>query len=349
VVSPLSSSASAGPLQMAHVIDVVRETASTVSVVFATQTPLSYRPGQYVQTVFRLGNGRYRRSYSLSSVPGDEHPVITVKHVPGGKVSQYITSQLAIGDRFLVSSARGDFLLPDSRQGRRFVLVAGGSGITPVFSLLRTLLAMPVAVPVSLVYYSRNGDDILFRSALENLAGSHPDFDLQLIVTGPRAGWSGLHEAFAMQRVLAAGRGDAQALYYVCGPENLIDAVLTGLGEAGVPAARVFAERFASTQEKDRPGQGYPVTFVHRGLFFSRRTRTRTHAGESLLDAAERVGLKMRSNCRNGSCGSCRAHLQQGEVSMDEPNGLSLADAQAGRILTCIAYAAAPVVVDLRG
>jgi 3-ketosteroid 9alpha-monooxygenase subunit B len=116
VVSPLGShTGPAGPLQVAHVIDVVRETDTAVSVVFATASPLPARPGQYVQAVFRFGQGRYRRSYSLSSVPSDDYPVITVKLVPGGKVSQFITTQLSIGDRFMVSSARGDFVLPDSR------------------------------------------------------------------------------------------------------------------------------------------------------------------------------------------------------------------------------------------
>lgn len=349
MASPLDShSGRAGPLQQATVIDVFRETDTTVSVAFATPTPLPYRPGQYVQTVFRLGNGRYRRSYSLSSVPADDYPVITVKHVPGGKVSQFITKELAIGDRFLVSSARGDFVLPDSRAGRRFVFVAGGSGITPVVSLVRTLLAMPAPVPVHLVYYSRNGDDIVMRARLEELADACPHFDLQLIVTGPRAGWSGLHESFSMERVLAAGQQDPQALYYVCGPESLIDSTLSGLAAAGVPPARVFAERFAAEQERDRPASGHAATFISRGLLFSRRTRVRTRAGESLLQAAERAGLRARSNCRTGTCGVCRARLVEGEVSMDEPNSLTLADAQAGRILTCVAYAATPVVVDLR-
>lgn len=333
---------------MAHVIDVVRETDSTVSVLFATATPLPYRPGQYVQAVFRLGNGRYRRSYSLSSVPSDEHSAITVKEVPGGKISQFITRQLAIGDRFLVSSARGDFVLPDSRAGRRFVFIAGGSGIAPVVSLVRTLLAMPAPVPVHLIYYTRNGDDMIKRAELEALAAACPWFDLQMIVTGPRSGWGGLHESFSIERVLDAGQGDDQALYYVCGPESLIDSAVSGLQEAGIAPARIFAERFATTQERERPAQGHQATFISRGLLMSRRTRVRTRPGESLLDAAERVGLKARSNCRNGSCGVCRARLTSGEVSMDEPNSLTLADAQAGRILTCIAFAATPVVVDLR-
>lgn len=349
MVSPANTlSGRTGPLQTAHVIEVVRETPSAVTVVFATAEPLAYRPGQYLQTVFRLGNGRYRRSYSLSSIPGDEHPAITIKQVPGGKVSQYITHELAIGDRFLVSAPRGHFLLPDSRAGRRFVFVAGGSGITPVMSLVRTLLAMPSPPPVRLVYYSRSGADIIFLSALEELADTCPQFSLQAIVTGPRSGWTGLHEPFALERVLGEAGDDPAALYYVCGPEALIDTTLAGLADAGVVPERVFAEHFAASQERERPMQGFPVTFMHRGLLFSRRTRTRTRVGESLLDAAEHVGLRVRSNCRNGSCGTCRAVLREGEVTMDEPNCLTLADAQAGRILTCIAYAASPVVVDLR-
>lgn len=337
-----------GPLQTAHVVDVVRETPSTVTVVFATATPLPYRPGQYVLVEFRFGSGRYRRAYSLSSIPADDMAAFTVKLVPGGKVSQHINGNLAIGDRFLVSAARGDFLLPDSRAGRRFVLVAGGSGISPVMSLLRTLLAMPEPPPVSLLYYNRNPDDIIFRSRLEHLAADHRHLDLQLVVTGAREGWHGLHEPFAVARVLAAAQGDPQALYYICGPESLIDTAVEGLLAAGVDPALVNAERFATPPVHERPSRGQPVTFVHRGLLLARRTRVRGEAGESLLDLGERAGLRMRSNCRNGTCGACRATLVKGEVVMDEPNSLSLADARAGRILTCISYAESPVVVDLR-
>lgn len=346
----MSSSRSSHSFHVAHVIDVVRETPSTVTVVFGTDIPLSYRPGQYVQVVFRLGNGRYRRAYSLSSVPTDDYAAITVKHVPGGKISQFITTRLAIGDRFAVSAARGDFVLPDSRAGKRFVLVAGGSGISPVMSLLRTLLAMPQPPPVTLLYYSRSGDDIIFRERLADLAAAatHRGFDLQLLVTGPRAGWTGLHEPFSIDRVLAAGAGDPHALYYLCGPESLIDTAVTGLQQAGVAAARILAERFAVPPVHERPATGQPVTFLHRGMFFPKRTRIRLEAGESLLDAAERAGIRSRSNCRNGTCGTCRAKLVQGEVVMDEPNGLSMADAQAGRVLTCISYPETPVVVDLR-
>lgn len=340
---------SSGPLQEARVVDIIYETYATTSVVFKTEQALVWRPGQYVQTVFRLGNGRYRRAYSLSNVPDDPYPVITVKHVPGGKVSQYITRDLKIGDKFLVSAARGDFVLPDSRSGRRFVFVAGGSGITPVMSLLRTLLAMPQPVPVSLLYYTRNADEIIFRAPLEALVAAHPAFDLHVIVTGAvTPGWQGESGAFAIDRVLAAGAADPRTLYYVCGPESLNDEALAGLVAAGIAPASIFVERFAPAAERERPDKGYPVTFLHRGLIFQRRTRTKTRPGESLMDAAERMGLRVRSNCRNGTCGTCRAHLPRGEVSMDEPNGLSLADAQAGRILTCIAYAASPVVVDLR-
>lgn len=335
--------------QSARVIEVRRETPSTVTVLFAPETPLLYRPGQFVRVEFLFGRGRYRRAYSLSSIPGDSYPAITVKQVPGGKVSEHINRRLAAGDSFRVSAAEGGFLLPDSRSGRRFLLLAGGSGIAPVLSLLRTLLAMPQPPPVTLLYYSHSSSDIIFREALFQLAAAHPALDLRLYVTGPREAWDGPVEAFSDRHLQAAlGTHAATTLCYLCGPEALLDTASTALAALGLAPAQVLVERFATAPVQERPAAGHPVTFLHRGLVFSRRTRIRTRPGESLLDAAERAGLKTRSRCRNGSCGSCRATLVRGDVLMDEPNSLSADDARAGRILTCIAYADAPVIIDLR-
>lgn len=342
------ASVSSGAFQVARVIDVVRETATTVTVLFGTDLPLQYRPGQYVQVEFRFGSSRYRRPYSLSSRPGDDHHAITVRHLPGGKVSSYITGQLAIGDPFRVSAARGDFLLPDSRAARRFVFVAGGVGIAPVLPMIRTLLAMPSPPPVSLLYYSRNVDDIVFGEPLAGLADAHAGFDYQPVVTGPRSGWHGLHEPFSCERVLAAAAGDPLTLFYVCGPDAMNGAAVTGLQAAGIPAGQIMVEHFSAATSPERPDRGFPVTFQRKGLLFTRRRRAMTRPGETLLAAAERVGLGTPSDCRQGTCGRCRATLLRGEVVMDEPNSLTVADARAGRILTCVARAASPVIVEWR-
>ncbi|MFZ5757755.1 MAG: 2Fe-2S iron-sulfur cluster-binding protein [Pseudomonadota bacterium] len=334
--------------QPARVVEVIRETPSTVTVVFATDTPLAYRPGQFVRIEFLFGRGRYRRAYSLCSVPGDPYPAITVKQVPGGKVSEHIVRRLAVGDTFRVSAAEGAFLLPDSRAGRRFVLLAGGSGITPVMSLLRTLLAMPQPPSVTLLYYSHSSDDIIFRAALHELAGRHPSFDLRLFVTGPRESWDGPVEPFSERHLAAAAPDPASALYYLCGPEALLATACSLLAGLGVPPGQVLVEHFATPPIHERPAEGHLLTFLHRGLLVSRRTKVKGRPGESLLDAAERSGLRTRSRCRNGSCGSCRAVLVRGDVVMDEPNSLTVNDARAGRILTCISYAVTPAIIDLR-
>lgn len=333
----------------ARVIDVVRETPTTVTVLFGMRPRLQYRAGQYVQLEFRLGGCRYRRPYSLSSLPDDDHHAVTVRHLPGGMVSRYINEQLAIGDRFGVSSARGDFVLPDSRAGRRFVFIAGGVGIAPVLPMLRTLLAMPSPPAVTLLYYSRHADDIVFAAALADLAAAHPaHLDYQPVVTGPRGGWTGLHEPFAVDRALAAAAGDPRALFYVCGPDALNAVAAEGLQAAGVPAAHIIVEHFSAAESPAPPEQGYPATFQRRGLLLTRRRRILTRPGETLLAAAERAGLTIASDCRQGTCGRCRAELLRGEVVMDEPNSLGVADVRAGRILTCVARPLTPVTVSWR-
>lgn len=337
-------------MQPARVVSVTRETPSTVTVAFEPASPLIYRPGQFVQVELLLGRGRYRRSYSLSSVPADAHPTITVKHVPGGKVSEYFNRRIAPGDQFRVSAAEGSFVLPDSRAGRRFVMLAGGSGIVPVISLLRTLLAMPAPPAVTLLYYSHSSADIIFREALHALAGKHPQLDLRLFVTGPRESWDGPVEPFSARHVQDMVESPVETLYYMCGPESLLENIRTTLELGGVDPSRLFAEHFSSPPVRERPASGHSVTFITRGPFrLPRLVRAHGRAGESLLDVAERHGVKARSRCRNGYCGACKATLLRGDIAMDEPNGLSPNDAAAGKVLTCISYASTPVILDLRG
>ncbi len=337
-------------MQIAEVVSVQRETPSTVTVSFRPADPLMYRPGQYVQIELMLGRSRYKRSYSLSTVPTDSLPAITVKQVPGGKVSDHFNRRLQPGDRFRISAAQGEFLLPDTRTGRHFVMLAGGSGIVPVMSLLRTLLAMPVSPTVTLLYYSHSSADIIFRETLHTLAAEHSNFDLRLFVTGPRESWDGPVEPFSARHVQEFVGSPAETLYYLCGPESLLENIRSTLELGGVDPMHIFAEHFASTPAKERPKTGHAVTFITRGPFrLPRLVRAYGKPGESLLDVAERRGLKARSRCRNGYCGSCKATLMRGDVAMDEPNGLSPNDAVGGKVLTCISYAQTPVIVDLRG
>lgn len=335
-------------LQPARVVGIVRETPGTVTVHFTTTPRLQHRAGQYVLLEFRFGTSRYRRAYSLSSLPSDEVHAVTVRLQPGGKISQYINTSLAVGDGFQVSPARGEFVLPDSRAGRQFVFVAGGVGIAPVLPLLQTLLALPQPPPVALLYYSRHADDIVFRDRLDALAAAHPSLRYLPVVTGTRGDWAGLHEAFSVERVLATAGDHPSTLFYVCGPDSLNHACREGLCAAGVPAAAVLVEDFAAAPSPEYPATGFPVTFVRRTLLGQRRARVRGRPGETLLEAAERAGLALPSDCRHGSCGRCRALLLRGEVVMDEPNGLSVAEARDGYILTCVARAAAPVIVKWR-
>lgn len=334
-------------MRTARVVDIVRETPGSVTVVFGTREPLAWRPGQYVFVEFRFGASRFRRAYSLSNTPADGLPAITVKRVPGGKISSHIVDRLAIGDAFRVSAAQGQFLLPDARAGRSFVFVAGGSGISPVMALLSALHAASEPPAARLLYFVRQPGEVVFRQQLRDMAAAHAGFLLDLVVTGGEGDRAGPRQPLDEARLAGLAAGLEAPLWYVCGPESLINETCAVLARLGVPGAAVRVEHFTAPATAERPAGEQPVTFVRRGLLFSRRRRIRVRPGETLLQAAERVGLKVRHNCRNGTCGSCRVLVLEGETAMDEPNTLGVADASAGRVLACVAHPLTALTVEI--
>lgn len=334
-------------MRTARVVDIVREAPGSVTVVFGTQEPLAWRAGQYVFVEFRFGPSRFRRAYSLSNTPADGLPAITVKRVPGGKVSSHIVDRLAIGDAFRVSAPQGQFLLPDSRAGRSFVFVAGGSGISPIMAMLGSLQATPEPPPARLLYFVRQPGEVIFGQRLMAMAQDNARFSLDLVVTGGDGDRAGPRQPVDAARLAGLAAGLEAPLWYVCGPESLITETRSALAGLGVPDTALFVEHFTAPGTVERPAEEQQVIFVRRGLLFRRRRRVRTRPGETLLQAAERSGLKIRHNCRNGTCGSCRVRVLEGEAAMDEPNTLSVADASAGRVLACVAHPLGDLTVEI--
>jgi 3-ketosteroid 9alpha-monooxygenase subunit B len=319
---------------------VVRETADAVSLVLTVPDELreqyAYRAGQFVTFRVRLDDEDLYRSYSMSSSPAlGEALQVTVKRVPGGRVSTWMVEQLAAGDGLDVSVPSGSFVLSDEDDDERDVVAfAGGSGITPLLSLAKTVLAGSRR-RVRLFYANRDADSVIFDAQLRDLAATHGD-RLEVV-----------HHLDSVQGLVTedrlAGFATGGAEHFVCGPEPFMDLAERTLQRSGVPAEQIRLERFGSVEPAvDDPDAPPPVpadtapTGTTVTVKMGRKTATGAHrAGSTILQTARSFGLKPPSSCEAGTCATCIARVTEGAAQMRNNEVLEPDEVEDGYVLTC--------------
>ncbi len=338
-----------------EVVRVVRETPDAVSLYLreAGGAPLAFRPGQFLSFDVETGGRVHRRAYSLAhaAVPGREAHV-TIKRVEGGKVSNHLNDHAAVGMRLRVLGPSGSFTLDETAE--HLVLVAGGSGITPIASIAETALLAHPASRVTLIYGNRSEADIIFRERLARLADEHPErFRLAHVLeagaTDATAATAGrLDGPTLMARLEALTHADdAGTRYYVCGPSGMMDAVRTALVAAGVPTGRIREERFARPEERTSVGPELGAQRVT--LRVDGRELELVTDGDTLLEAGLAAGATMPFSCAMGGCAACRVKVVEGQVVMEEPNCLTAEERAEGYVLACVGRAASPCVGEVEG
>lgn len=313
----------------------------------------AFTHGQYLTLRTEIDGEDVRRSYSICSGVDDGELRIGVRLLPGGKFSGWADKALKPGDALQVLPPQGRFTLPIEPQARRHVLmIAAGSGITPMLSLIKTLLAREPHTRVTLIYGNRKLASTMLREELAALKDRH-------------LGRLALHFVFsreAQDAPLFNGRLDAARLAeflhtlvpadtvdeaFVCGPAGMIDDATAALERAGVAAAHVHVERFgdvtaaAAHHVEERDADHAEVTLVMDGL--ERAVEFRL-SDPSILDAARRSGLDMPYSCKSGVCSTCKGRVLEGEVRMDRNHALNAAEVAAGFVLCCQAHPLTPKV-----
>ncbi|MGH8460728.1 MAG: 2Fe-2S iron-sulfur cluster-binding protein [Stenotrophobium sp.] len=326
-----------------RVVEIVRETPRAVTLVLEPDDgrPYHFRAGQYLTHCFEIDGQPHKRAYSMSAPEGGRL-CCTVQLIEGGAVSEFIRTRLRPGDRYPAIGPTGDFVL-DLESAAPLLFVAGGSGITPVISLIETALAARPARSLRLLYASRDEGSIIFRQRLDALAQRYAGLNVTHVLSQPAAGWSGargrLDEARRIRELLGEQR---EASAYLCGPQGLMDAADAALRDCGVPAERIRRERFLAAPRvtQNRPTQP-------QSIFFQQSQRKiRQRVGESILDAGLREDVALRYSCTVGGCAACRVRVVSGAVSLSEPNCLTPEERAQGYTLACSAYALEPVVIE---
>lgn len=290
----------------AEVVGVRRETADTKTFELRPNRAWrGHRAGQYTSIAIEIDGVRTHRCYSISSAPGTVPLAITVKRVPGGRVSSWLHERVRPGDVLGLGPATGDFTLPDDSPPR-LLLLSGGSGITPVMSILRDLAAREALDDVVFVHHARTAADVIFGDELAALAAAHAGLQLVVCLDDDRDAPRGFDEA----RLAALVPDFAARSTYLCGPPPLMDRAARLWADVGA-SHRLVREHFAPAPSMTRQaGADEPVSVY---LALSERQITVGGPG-ALLDRLERVGERPAHGCRIGICRTCTCRKQSGTV-----------------------------------
>jgi len=323
----------------ARVVSVARESDQAVTLTLQpNRLWQGHRAGQHVLLGVEIDGVRQQRCFSLSSAPALPLPAggtltVTVKRQGRGGVSDYLVSRCREGDMLTLAEPAGDFVLPEAPP-ERLLMVTAGSGITPVHSIVKSLLASNFTGKVVWVHFERGYQDLILSESLARLRRD-PRLDLRLVLTGdrPRDGdLSGrLDEHWLTDNVTAA----AEHTVFTCGPSGFLDTVMAWHQHQG--RAPLFHERFKAAPVV--AGEGGQVRFARSG------GEARAEAGVSLLEAAEQAGLKPKHGCRMGICHTCKCRVGKGRVR-DLQSGESR-ELNGQEIRICIHAAEGDVELDL--
>lgn len=341
---------------------VVRETADCISVFISDPQGrrIAFVPGQFFTVLVPVGGEVLRRAYSISSMPDPDGAAaevsITIKRLPGGRASNHLNDHAREGDLLEILGPSGSFTAAPDAEGRRHVvLIGGGSGVTPLMSIARTLLAREPQSHVSLVYGNRREEDILFRAALDALATEYPDrFTRRFVLDAPPPGWTGgagmldqgniLRELSALPQPPELGPDATE--YYVCGPEGMMAAAREALLARGVPTSRIREERFSAPARRAAPPASDTPQTVTIRLDGAER-KVVALAGQTLLEAGLAGALPMPYSCSMGGCGACKVKLVAGSVASEEPNCLRDEERGEGFVLACVSRPSSACAVEI--
>ena len=311
--------------------------------------PFEFEPGQFLTLSVPSEGKQVKRSYSIASSPCCHGWCdLTVKHESGGIVSGYLHEHVQEGDLLDASGPYGRFTFRGV-ESDSVVLLGGGVGITPLMSSIRYLTDQSWNGRIDLVYACKDLENVIFRDELNQLARRHPNLHVSIVLSDESsAAWTG-PRGFITAELLGQIPQIRSRRIHLCGPPVMMDAVRKELGKLGIDPASVHSELFLSPSRTVPPGPevsaGDTATAVTCSFERSGK-KAPLAAGQTVLEAAEEVGVPIEYACRQGYCGLCKIKLLSGEVTMDVDDSLTPLDRSSGVILACQAKASADISVD---
>jgi ring-1,2-phenylacetyl-CoA epoxidase subunit PaaE len=334
-----------------RVAAIVPETTEASSIRFEVPPELAgayrFKAGQHLALRAEINGEEVRRNYSLCTAPDEGALMVTVKRIAGGVFSNWVADQVRPGDKLDVMTPHGSFT-SDFEPGRKrhYVGFAGGSGITPIMSLIRTALKTEPESRFTLLYGNRDSASVIFLEALADLKDRYLSrfelFHFLAEEAGDVELFNGMLDQATCSGAVDRLIGDPAAVsdWFICGPGPMMDAAESALLDKGVEKARIHIERFtagrpsaalaAEMAELQTQAQGVSVALTLDG-----RTRRVPFTAANILDSARAAGLPAPFACKAGVCATCRAKVTSGRVEMAARYGLTDEEVAGGYVLTC--------------
>lgn len=331
-------------------VDVHQETHDVKTFTFASPEGkrFAFEAGQYFLFDLDVDGEPESRCYSISSSPKRSNAFsVTVKRVAGGKISNWLHDKLVVNAKVKANGPLGHFVRPN---GRKYLFLSGGSGITPVMAMVRELADTCEPADVVFMHAARTPKDLIFRNELGNLANRVKGLRLQFLpeVVSGEANWHGLTGRISAAYMQLAVPDVAERITMCCGPAPFMAAARAITAELGVQASNYIEESFdaAVIDDVDIPNVEQPATRTFQ-VEFSKQARKIEVAGEqTVLACAKKAGVKLPSSCSNGICGTCKSKLVSGSVEMNHNGGIRQREIDAGLFLPCCSKPLSDLVID---
>jgi ring-1,2-phenylacetyl-CoA epoxidase subunit PaaE len=358
--SPPDNKKMALKFQRLQVYKVVRETPDAITIFF--QNPdkqlYGYIPGQYLTLRAEVNGKAVNRAFSLCSSPAsDDLLAVTVKKTTGGLVSTYFNENLKEGDYLEVLPPLGNFTAKlKDYQKKHYILIGAGSGITPLMSILKTVLNVEKESKVTLLFGNRNTGSIIFKTQLEELVSKNADrLKVIHVLTQPDVSWSGptgrLTRGKVKELLQSTIEGETLAKeFFVCGPSAMMDEAVHALKEMRVPPENTHQEHFSAPitnpmEEPEKQQESAVKEGAVKIILEGKEYIVEVSPNNSILEAALDADLDPPYACMIGSCCTCKAKLLSGKVIMDDREGLTDEEIREGFVLTCQSHPTTPNVI----
>lgn len=348
--------------------NIKQETEDAVSVEFEIPDDLKeifkYKHGQYVTIKVPIGETDERRAYSISSSPIlTDNITVAIKEKEDGFVSKYLNNEIKEGDMLEVMPPLGNFTIElDDNNSRQFVMFGGGSGITPLLSIMTTVLHKEPESSVKLFYSNSNENSIIYKEEVEKLKSEFKErFEFFHILSRPEQEWKGLTgriDEVVTKEILENHVEDIKNKeYFLCGHQGMMQSIKNVFSEKGIPQEKIHTESFtvelpesvkdaeSATESTDDFNEDNLIPRKVKLILYNEELEMEVQPDETILTAAQREGFDPPFSCQIGACSTCRAKLESGKVWMEEHDALTDIEMEEGYVLTCQAHPVSDDVV----
>ncbi|MGL1889116.1 MAG: ferredoxin--NADP reductase [Reichenbachiella sp.] len=327
--------------------EVIKETSDAVSIVFDdSQNKLTYTPGQFLTLIRTINGDEVRRAYSISSCASlGENITVTIKRVEGGLMSNDIIDNIKAGDSIDILEPMGHFSIDiDSKQEKQVFLFGGGSGITPLMSITKTILNDEPKSKVNLIYANSNLESIIFQSTLEKLQEQFPDrFNIVHFLEIAPENWSG-HTGYltaeALKNIITEQKDSnfSNQEFMTCGPAPMMNIVMETLDQLDIADKNKHKESFVASAPEENISSDTIKDQKVKIVLEGEEHEFNVPREKSILESGLDDGLDIPFSCQSGLCTACRAKCVEGEVEMNGVDTLSKDEKEEGYVLLCVSH-----------